>query len=237
MVLNQDFIQKFDELLAILEDKIDFKGGQIDKSIQEEPTLMGIVAVCWKKKIKLVLYVGKYRLYYYVTRNGEQVSTRYYTTKLDEWFWKNYQNLLNQVKNGDFDYKKTVSDRIAEIVNQRHLTSYMNDTKWKEFLLVMTEKLPLSVPYNYKTLFEKEPEQLYLGTAYDAESFNWYEFKSLEWVKVKPRFYEYVYQGQLLDDNAILHDIEREFLEWMDKFSIPYEYDDKDEVYVIYGYK
>ena len=235
---NSDFIEKFNNLYVEITEKIDFKGARIEKLIQEIPRVTGVITVCAKRNVKLELYIRqKGMAYYYVTRNGEQVFGSYYVSKFDDAFLKNYQKLVNRVANGDFDYKKTLSDRIAEEVCKRQLTSYMNDTKWKEFLQAMTEEISITLPYAYKTLLEEEPEQLRLGTGYDIESFNWYHFKSLEWVKVKPRFCEYIYKGRLVEDEKIYHDVDAEFVGLMDKYSIPYEYDAKDEVYIIYGYK
>lgn len=101
----------------------------------------------------------------------------------------------------------------------------------------MTKEMPLAVPYDYKTLFEDEREELLWGTSYDCESFNYYCFKSIEWVKLKPKFLEHVYKGRLIDDDLIPHDVEKEFCTLMNKYNIPYEYDSSEEIYVIYGYK
>lgn len=235
---SSNFVENFNNLFAEITEKIDFKGGQVEKVIYETPILTGVIVVCWKRNVKLVLYFTQNRMSSYcVTRNDELVFGSYYVSKFDDAFYRNYQKLVYQIANGDFDFKKTASDRIAEVICKRNLTSYMNDTKWKEFLQVMTEEMSLKVPYDYKTLYEEEPEQLRLGTAYDAESFNWYEFKFLEWVKVKPKFCEYRHRGRLVESEKIFYDVEDEFVGWMNKYSIPYEYDAKDEVYVIYGYK
>lgn len=233
-----NFIKELDNLFVELEEKIDFKDGQLEKYIKEKPVLMGIIEAYWKKNVKLALYVRQRgKSYYCVTRNGEAVYGTFYTAKFDDAFFINYQKLVNQVANGDFDFKKNISDKVADVIRERGLTGYMNDTKWEEFLYAMTEEMPIAVPYDYKTLFDEEPEKLRLGTAYDVESFNWYHFKSLEWVKVKPKFYELVYKGRLMENEKIYHDVEAEFLGLMDKYSIYYEYDAEDEVYVIYGYK
>lgn len=241
---NKIFVKLFEDLFTEIIGKIDFKDGKAEKLLKEETglyeetVLNGVITISWKGNVKLVLNVRqKCMSYYYVTRNDEQVSVSYCTSKFDELFFRNFQKLSNQVDNGDFDLKKNVSDKIAEVVCKRKLTSYMNDTKWKEFLHAMTEEMPLAVPYDYKTLFEEEPEELRLGTAYDEESFNWYHFKSLEWVKVKPKFDKSVHKGKLVDDEIINYDVEAEFVTLMNKYSIPYEYDTKNEVYIIYGYK
>lgn len=218
-------------------EEIEYKGATVEKNFMDKPAPTGTISVSWKKNIRIMLYIRKYGNRYCVEKNGEQISESFYFRGFDDVFFKGYQKIINRVFNGDYDHKKTRREEIAETVSRRNLTSYMNNTKWREFLTVMTEKLPLAVPYDYKTLFQEEYKRLRLGTAYDIESFNGYDFKSLEWVKVKPKFYTHIHRGILVEDEKIFHDLESEFLEWMDKYSIPCEYDEKDEVYVIYGYK
>ena len=71
---------------------------------------------------------------YYVLRNGEQVSNCYFAKKNDEKFLHSIQHLVDEIENGDFDHKKTESEKIAEIIRTRNLTACMNNTKWKEFI-------------------------------------------------------------------------------------------------------
>lgn len=107
----------------------------------------------------------------------------------------------------------------------------------KEFVFAMTQEMPMALPYDYKTLFEDSHEIYYFGTAYDEDSFYFYDFKSIEWVKIKPSWTERINRGQLLDDKIMEYDYEKEFVALMKKYNIPYEYDEMEKVYVIYGYK
>lgn len=158
------------------------------------------------------------------------------TKKPDEEWLKHTQKLVNQIENGDFNHKKTRSDEIAEIISERRLTSYMNNTKWTEFVHAMDKEMPCNVPFYLKNIFEDDHSEFY-DRFYDSECFNNYDFKSIEWVKVKPEFYESVYRGRLIPDEIIPHDFTNEFISLMKKYSIPYEYDETDNVYIIYGYK
>lgn len=232
--------QSLEEMKTVIIENINFRSGVIEESIRKVPWYKIILDVRWKGNVHLEVYdrggwSGRYC--YTVSRNGERVSASYRSNKPDEKFFKSLQKLVDEIENGDFDKKKTHSEQVMEIVQKRNLTSYMNQTKWKEFLHAMTEEMSITIPYDYKTLFEDSRENLLWGTSYDIESFNYYDFKSFEWVKVKPRFEEHIHQGRIMDDKIVRHDVEAEFLALMDKYKIPYEYDSAEDLYVIYGYK
>lgn len=238
-MLAREFTQSLEEMKAIIIENINFRSGVVEESAEKESWYKIILDVRWKGNVHLgVHYTGSgYR--YEVSRDGEAVSAYYRSNKLDEKFFKSFQKLVDEIENGDFDKKKTHSEQVMEIVHKRNLTSYMNQTKWKEFLHAMTEEMPIeNVPYDYKTLFEDNHETLFWGrSSYDIESFNYYDFKSIEWVKVKPRFEEHIHQGRIMDDKIVQYDVETEFLALMDKYHIAYEYDSAEDLYVIYGYK
>ena len=213
-------------------EKIDFRSGILNKISPEK------YEICYKFNVSLVFYFNKSNgiLWYYVTRNGGQVSCSYVSKKSDDKLFKSVRHLVNEIENGDFNYKKTESEKIAEIIQKKQLTSYMNNTKWNKFVYAMSKEMSIAVPYDYKTLFDNYYTELF-DVFYDRESFNNYNFKSIEWVKVKPRFYESIYRGRLIPDEKIFYDVSQEFVSLMKKYSIPYEYDEANEVYIIYGYK
>ncbi|MDE7365262.1 MAG: hypothetical protein K2N27_10370 [Ruminococcus sp.] len=221
------------EIIKFIRDNIDFKSG-VFQAVDGEKRL---IDVAWKHNVHYIVDCFNGILWDYVTRNGEQVSLQGTTTKKPDEEWLKYtQKLVNQIENGDFNHKKTRSDEIAEIIQKRNLTSYMNNTKWREFVHAMDEEMSVAVPYDLKTLFEDSHDE-YFDTFYDYESFNYYDFKSIEWVKVKPVFSEYKFRGMLIPDEEIAFDVEDEFIMLMKKYSIPYEYDVENKVYIIYGYK
>lgn len=166
-------------------------------------------------------------------RNGEQVSSSYWAKRNDETLLRKIQLLVNEIENGDFDHKKTESEKIAEIIRDRKLTACMNNTKWKEFIKAINEEMPVLIPCDYLTLFGSGP---FFTAGFDDEHLG-YKLKAIEWVKVKPKFYVSKHNGRLVEDDKELCDFEEEFLCLMDKYYIPYEYDSENEVYTIYGYK
>jgi len=221
-------------------EQIDFKTGILQELDDKMLKAGHILDVRWKQNVHFALYINKWNpktCQYCVERDGEPVSGSYYAKKSDKAFFRSIQHLVDEIDHGNFDNKKTTGERIQEIIYERQLTCYMNDTKWKEFVYAMDEEMSINIPYAYKTLFEKDGKKLLFDTNYDDESFNWYHFKSIEWVKVKPGFYEHRHRGMLIEDEKIYHDAEQEFLKLMDKYSIPYEYDKTSELYTIYGYK
>lgn len=122
----------------------------------------------------------------------------------------------------------------------------MNNTKWCTFRKAMLEEMPFEPPYDYKTLFDDSDYILrdyiqYLINnegpssfcSFDEESFNYLNYKAIEWVKIRPRFF--TQEGGKLVKNNIWHDGEKEFVEILKKYKIPYELE--NGVYTIYGYK
>lgn len=231
--------EKFSEIAEKIKkevfEKIDFKNGVVQEVNEEKRNIGYVLDVRWKRGVHLILCVNRWHgtCSYYAERNGEPVSSNYYDKKMGEKFFKSVQNLVDEIDNGDFDHKKTESERIADIIKERHLTGCMNNTKWKEFIKVINEELSVTIPCDYLTLFGSGP--LFIN-GFDDEHLR-YKLKAIEWVKVKPKFYISKQRGRLLDDEKVLCDVEQEFLDLMNKYSIPYEYDSEDEIYTIYGYK
>lgn len=222
----------YSEIIKKIKENVDFKSGILNKISSEK------YEVHYKFNVNLVFYFSKScgSLWYYITRNGEQVSPTYTARKCDDILFKSIQHLVNDIENGRFNHKKTHSEKVMEVINDRQLVSYMNNTKWKEFVHAMDEEMSVAVPFDLKNLFEDDHFELY-DCLYDDEWFNNYDFKSIEWVKVKPKFHESIHRGMLIPDEKIYYDVTEEFLSLMKKYSIPYEYDETEDVYIIYGYK
>lgn len=178
-----------------------------------------------------------------IVKDDTQIAS-YYSASLDDKFLRLIQHCVNEVESGKYRNKKSIQEMVAEIVERRGLTSYMNNTKWQEFRVAMEDEMPFGPPYIYKTLFEEEKGEYFnfsddiivSGTFtdfYDIESFAGWNYKIIEWVKVRPRYYEY--DGGRWAGKKIMHDAESKFLEILNKYSIPYEVE--NGTYIIYGYK
>lgn len=164
----------------------------------------------------------------------------YSFAKLDDKSISIIRHCVKEIENGKYNNKKTLQQSVNEILQQRGLTSYMNNTKWREFQNAMINEMPFSPPCVYKTLFE-DGKGSYFDFAedemspddYSAESFAWNQYSIIEWVKVRPGYYSV--EGGRLYSKSTYHDARSEFESIMKKYSIPFEI--IDGVYIIYGYK
>lgn len=150
------------------------------------------------------------------------------------------------ISSGRYDTKKTKQELLWDIVIKRDLASFMNDTKWHEFRTAMQKEMPFAPPYEYKTLFDEDNEMLqeyavYLTNkdgphsfgSYDEESFCFSQYKTIEWIKIRPRFF--IEEGDALVKKKVWYDCEKELVEVLKNYSIPYE--SENGIYTIYGYK
>lgn len=235
-----NYNETLNEFISEIAEEINFRNGDISIIYDEHKYNGLMIDAAWKRNIHLLLYGFYGSIIFYVTRNGEQVSNthRHYSPiKYKDKLIATVNHLIREIENGDFDHKKTESEKIHELISERRLTSYMNNTKWREFIHAMTKEMSIDIPYGYKTLFEEKGDEVLCVSSFDIESFNSYDFKSLEWVKLKPKFFEHKHRGMLLDDEKIPIYVEEEFVRLMRKYSIPYQYDEENKVYIIYGYK
>lgn len=181
---------------------------------------------------------GRYHNCY--LKKGRTTIVPYTATQLGENFLRLIQHCVQEIEGGKYDNKKSISEQVREVVARRGLTSCMNNTKWNEFRQAMENEMPFPPPYIYKTLFEGEDggyfdfsEDVGYTDHYDAESFAGYNYKIIEWVKVRPRYYSY--EGGVLAGRRTMHEAGQEFVEILRKYSIPFEAG--DGVYIIYGYR
>ena len=231
----------YNKIKSEIIENINFKNGIIQE-INEETAANGrIIDVKFQNSIHFIAELNLYQLQfiYYISRNNSLIGQYHiisaYEIKNDS-YMKPIRKFINEISDGKYNNKKSCNEKLQQIIAERNLVSYMNSTKWNEFLHAMTKEMPAALPYDYKRI-DQEPQDLLLGTSYDAESFNFYQFHSIEWVKVQPAFDEYIHKGNLMDAEKIHHDYTAEFLTLMNKYSIPLEYDENDKVYIIYGYK
>ena len=98
------------------------------------------------------------------------------------------QSLIDEAESGKYNNMKTLSDRIQDVVQQRKLTSYMNNTKWREMFDDFIEIPQLSIMY--KTLFDEiDPEVFW--SVIDDEYLGHMNMAVIEWFKIEDVIREY----------------------------------------------
>lgn len=173
--------------------------------------------------------------WYYILKNNEQISPTYHYSEINDIFLKNLQRIIDDIESGKYNNKKTPSEKIRLIVEERGLYSLMNNTKWKELITAIKEKIP-DIPIKYKILFEEEAPTYYWTMAGD-EHFEYLNMKSIEWFRISCEIKEIKHRGKLIEDKLIIYDKRAEIYEILKNFNIPYEYDEIENAFVVYGYK
>ena len=191
----------------------------------------------WKGNIEFLLYGHENSSSgcYYILKNNEQISSTYHYSEINDIFLKNLQRIIDDIESGKYNNKKTPSEKIRLIVEERGLYSLMNNTKWKELISAIKEKIP-NIPIKYKTLFEEEAPTNFWTMAGD-EYFEYLNMVSIEWFRISCEIKEIKHRGRLIEDKLIIYDKRAEIYEILKNFNIPYEYDEIENAFVIYGYK
>ncbi|MCM1186286.1 MAG: hypothetical protein NC251_06660 [Lachnoclostridium sp.] len=191
--------------------------------------------IAYKGDLHFIVSGWIYHGWYYVMRDGQQISESYLFKKPDDDLYKNMQRVIDEVENGKYKNKKTLSEKIIHEINTRQLTSYMNNTKWHELTDVIKEQL-CDIPVQYKTLFDTEEPEYYWTIGGD-EYFDHMNMAAVEWFKIACEIKESRYRGRLLAPEVIFQDKKEVILQILEKYSIPYEYDEEENAVIIYGYK
>ena len=191
----------------------------------------------WKGNIEFLLYGHENSSsgWYYILKNNEQISSTYHYSEINDIFLKNLQRIIDDIESGKYNNKKTPSEKIRLIVEERGLYSLMNNTKWKELISAIKEKIP-NIPIKYKTLFEEEAPTNF-GTMAGDEYFEYLNMVSIEWFKISCEIKEIKNRGRLIEDKVNIYGKKAEIYEILEKFNIPYEYDEIENAFVVYGYK
>ena len=191
----------------------------------------------WKRNIEFLLfgYENSGSGWYYILKNNEQISPTYHYYEINDIFLQNLQRIIDDIESGKYNNKKTPSEKIRLIVEERGLYSLMNNTKWKELITAIKEKIS-DIPIKYKTLFEEEAPTYYWTMAGD-EYFEYLNMVSIEWFRISCEIKEIKHRGRLIEDKLIIYDKKAEIYEILKNFTIPYEYDEIEHAFVIYGYK
>ena len=173
--------------------------------------------------------------WFYVERNQQQVSSVFRYRKIPDLRSIGImQNLIDEAEAGKYNNKKTLSDMIRDVIQQRNLTSYMNNTKWREMLGDITKIPNLSI--RYKSLFdETDPETSWHIT--DDEYLRYMNLSEIEWFKIEDVIREFSRKGLLLDPEVTEKNVKAKIEKILEKHSIYYEYEDDSGEFTVFGYK
>ena len=126
--------------------------------------------------------------------------------------------------------------KVFNIIKQRNLCSYMNDTKWEELRYSMYYDMPFSPPYDIKYIDidhstgDDINKDMYFGGDW-YEPFLLYGYVAIEWIKIKPVILKH--RGCLIPPEVI--DETQELINILEEYNIPYT--EENNIFTIYGYK
>ena len=192
----------------------------------------------WEGNVRFVAVMSEFRRgtgRYYVLKDGQAISPIYRFSENDEALYGRMQRLIDDIENGKFRNKKTLRERISSLTEEKGLTSYMNNTKWHELLNALNEGMR-DIEIQYRTLFDDLPSDDY-WELYGDEDIVHMDLAQIEWMKIRTAITNYRHVGALLPPEITVCDKKEELLEIFRKYSIPYEYDEGGQAFVVYGYK
>lgn len=221
--------------------KLDFLDGEIQKFIptnQDDHTGVIAIDVKWKSGVHFVIYQTLWRVYYYATRNHEQISHTFHIGKLNKDSPVAIQRFLQDINNGRYNNKLTPREFHLKFVQEKGLTSCMNNTKWNAVfnsIRTIEEKTGKDISIMYKNIFDTQDPVDFWSIRQD-EDLHETMYKYIEWLKIQPVSYTYEYPGLLLEPKCTYYDFTSLLLEKMKAAHLHYEYLQLEEVYIIYGY-
>lgn len=194
-----------------------------------------VFQVKWPGNIAFTVHGNQNYGWFYVERNQQQVSSVFHFRNSPDLRTVGImQNLIDEAETGKYNNKKTLSDKIRDVIEQRQLTSCMNNTKWREMLDDIIEIPNLTI--RYKSLFdEAEPESSWKIA--DDESLRYMNLSEIEWFKIDDVTREYSRKGLLLDPEVTEENVKDKIERILEKHSIYYEYEADSGVFTVFGYK
>lgn len=222
--------------------ELDFLNGEIQEFIPtsgEEDTGVISIDIKWKSGVHLIIYQTLWQSCYYAMRNNECISHTFHLRRINKESAVNVQRFINDIDNGRYDKKPTPLKEYLKLIEQKSLTSYMNNTKWnKLFNLIydIEEKVGKKILIMYKYISDKESPKYYWSLSED-EDLQEKMYRYIEWIKINPIVCEYRYVGRLIEPEYKYYDYTSLILEKLNYSNIRYEYLPLEKVYIVYGYK
>ena len=194
-----------------------------------------VFQIVWPRNITFIVRETHKHGWFYVERNQQEVSGVFHYHKTpNKKAIGLMQNLIDEAESGKYNNKKTLSDKIQDVVQQRKLTSYMNNTKWCEMLEDFIEIPQLSIMY--KTLFDEiNPD--FFWSVIDDEYLGHMNMALIEWFKIEDVIKKYRKKGLLLDTEVCEENVKDKIKEILEKHHIYFEYEKDSGVFTVYGYR
>lgn len=145
------------------------------------------------------------------------------------------QHLIDEIESGKYKNKQTGKEKIKAIVEQRWLGSFMNNTKWKELVNAISNEVE-EIPIQYKTLLEDEEPNVF-WTLNGDEHVLYMDMAAIEWFKIGSEIRKVEHRGRLIDDVLSVTDRKQVVENILSRFNIPYQYDDTDKCFTVFGYR
>ena len=223
------------DIYEILYNSLDFHSGTVQSKNSEITDKSSLLfQVLWKGNIAFAVEGWNHFGWFFVKKNGQQVSALFHYNKINDITISMMKNLINEIEYGKYDNRKTQSDKIQDIIQQKQFTSYMNKTKWQEIIGEIKQIDSLLIMY--KTIFDTSDPEFYWTIAGD-EHFDFMNKALIEWFKISGNIKECEYLGRLLEPRVVQYDISNKIVDILQKYSIYYDYDEVSNAYVIYGYR
>jgi hypothetical protein len=177
----------------------------------------------------------------YVMRDGQLLSPMCYIAVPSDKEYESLQHHIDDIEDGKYKNKKTLREQVKSFIEERSLVSYMNNTKWRELVNDIMEKATWDC-IQYKTLFnEAAPEPNVFWDLHYDEDYNFgsetLDLSDIEWMKIKHVETVREHIGLLVPDKIQTIDHKSLILEILQKHSIPYEYNEAEQTFTIYGYR
>ncbi len=205
----------------------------------KEHTGVAAMDVRWDTGVHFIIWQTLWRIYYYVMRNDEKISQTFHVGELKNNSSVYIQRLINDIDNGRYDNKLTPRELHLKYVQEKGLTSYMNNTRWNKIFNIicdMEEETGKEMPVMYKCISDIE-EPVYYWSVQGDEYLYKSMYKYIEWLKIHPIVCEYEYQGRLMEPKYTYYDYTSLFLEKINAANLHYEYLQQEKACIIYGYR
>ena len=191
--------------------------------------------ISWEGDFHFIVTGWGHYGWYYVQRDKQCISPSYVYQRIDDRALSVMQHIIDEIENGKYNNKKTEKEKIKQVIEERNLTSFMNNTKWKELIDSIMENMR-DIPIQYKTFFDEEEPSIYWTIDTDEHFFHM-NMRIVEWFKIRSKFEKVLGQGRLIEPKTCVTDKKSEIERMLNRFSIPYEYDDIEKCFIIFGYR